>query len=328
MKHLIQQGLAVLCAIAALAGVTIAPEARSESPWPSKPIVLVSPYAPGGSTDVLARLISARLNGKLGQPVVVENRPGAGGNLGTAYVAKAKPDGHTFLLASSGPIVIAGALYPKLNYHPDADFTAVSPVARTGYVVTVNAKSGLASLKDVIAKGKDGQLAFGSAGSGTPQHIIGEMFNMAAKTKLQHIPYKGSGPLLNDLIGGQVPLAFDNPLVVMQQVKVGNLKALAVTGSKRSAALPDVPTLAESGLEGFDAQPWYGVLGPAGLPPVITDRMNAEIQAILSSAEVRAQLAALDVDPMIMKPKQFQSFIAADIVKWNAAVKASGATVD
>jgi len=325
MSRSLPRRLAPLFAVAALCAL---PAAHAQDKWPDKPITLVSPYAPGGSTDVLARLLANRLNDKLGQTIVVENKPGAGGNIGTAYVAKAKPDGYTFLLAASGPIVIAGTLYTKLNYKPDSDFTAVSPLARTSFVVAVNAKSGLNSLDDIIAKGKTGNLSFGSAGSGTPQHIIGEMFNVAAKTKIQHIPYKGSGPLLNDLVGGQVPLAFENPLPIMQQVKAGNLKVLAVTGGQRSAALPDVPTLAESGIQGFDAQPWYGLLAPAGLPAEITQRMNAEVQAVLDTPEVKAQLASLGVEPMKMTPQEYQSFIAQDIVKWGAAVKASGATVD
>jgi tripartite-type tricarboxylate transporter receptor subunit TctC len=325
MSRFLSRPLAALCAVATLAAV---PVARAAEAWPDKPITLVSPYAPGGTTDVLARLLSNKLHDKLGQTVIVENRPGAGGNIGTSYVAHAEPDGYTFLLAASGPIVIAGTLYTKLPYHPDKDFTAVSPLARTSFVVAVNAKSGLNSIQDVLKKAKEGNLAFGSAGSGTPQHIIGEMFSTAAHVKMQHIPYKGSGPLLNDLVGGQVPLAFENPLPIMQQVKAGNLKVLAVTGAQRSAALPDVPTLAESGLPGIDAQPWYGVLAPAGLPDAITRKMNAEIQAVLAAPDVKAQLASLGVEPMTMTPQQFQTYIAKEIVTWGAAVKASGATVD
>jgi len=318
-----------IATLLALVACTVLPAAHAaQDAWPSKPITLVSPYAPGGTTDVLARLLATRLHEKLGQTVIVENKPGAGGNIGTAYVAKSNPDGYTFLLAASGPIVIAGTLYTKLNYKPESDFTAVSPLARTSFVVAVNAKSGLNSLDDVIAKGKTGNLSFGSAGSGTPQHIIGEMFNVAAGTKIQHIPYKGSGPLLNDLVGGQVPLAFENPLPIMQQVKAGNLKVLAVTGAQRSAALPDVPTLAEQGIKGVDAQPWYGLLGPANLPADITKRMNAEVQAILASPDVKAQLASLGVEPMKMTPQEYQKFIGAEIGRWGAAVKASGARVD
>jgi tripartite-type tricarboxylate transporter receptor subunit TctC len=317
-----------LTAIFAVATFSAAAGAHAADAWPDKPITLVSPYAPGGTTDVLARLLASRLNKALGQNVIVENRAGAGGNIGTAYVAKAKPDGYTFLLAASGPIVIAGTLYKKLPYDPAKDFTEVAPLARTSFVVAVNKKSGLNSIKDIIAKGKNGDLVFGSAGSGTPQHIIGEMFNTAAGTKLRHIPYKGSGPLLNDLVGGQVPLAFENPLIIMPQVKAGNLKVLAVTGAQRSAALPDVPTLAETGVPGVDAQPWYGLLAPAGLPDAITQRMNKEIQAVLNESDVKEKLAGLGVEAMHMSPADFHAYVSKEIVTWGKAVKASGATVD
>lgn len=317
-----------LAGLFALAACAALPTAHAEDAWPNRSITLISPYAPGGSTDILARLLSARLGPKLGQSIVVENRAGAGGNIGTAYVAHAKPDGYTFLLAASGPIVISGTLYTDLNYKPESDFTAVSPVAHTNFVVAVNAKAGLNSLQDVIAQGKTGKLSFGSAGSGTPQHIIGEMFNVAAGIKIQHIPYKGSGPLLNGLVGNQVPLAFENPLPIMPQVKTGNLKVLAVTGSQRSATLPGVPTLAELGFKGFNAQPWYGLLAPAGLPADIAQRMNQEVQALLADPAVKQQLADLGVEPMVMTPQQYHDFIAQDIVKWSAAVKASGAKVD
>jgi len=320
--------LATLLGVTAVTAMAAMPAAHAKDTWPDHPITIVSPYAPGGTTDILARLLAPRLQAKFGQPIVVENRSGAGGNIGTAYVAKAKPDGYTFLLAASGPIVIAGTLYTSLPYNPGKDFTAVSPLADTNFVVAVNSKSGLNSIQDVLTKAKAGNLSFGSAGSGTPQHIIGEMFNVATKQKIQHIPYKGSGPLLNDLVGGQVPLAFENPLPIMQQVKAGNLKVLAVTGSKRSAALPDVPTLAEAGIQGVDAKPWYGLLGPAGLPANITTRMNEAVQEILASPDVKAQLASLGVEPMVMKPKEYQTFMDKDIIKWGAAVKASGATVD
>jgi tripartite-type tricarboxylate transporter receptor subunit TctC len=325
MRRTFTRRLASLFAFAAFAAL---PAAHAADAWPSRAINIVSPYAPGGTTDILARLLSERLTKSLGQTIIVENRAGAGGNIGTDYVARAKPDGYTFLLAASGPIVISGTLYPKLPYKPETAFTAVSPLAHTSFVVVANAKAGLTSIKDVVEQGKAGKLNFGSAGSGTPQHIIGEMFNIAAQTKIQHIPYKGSGPLLTDLVGGQVPLAFENPLVMTPQIKAGSLKALAVTGAQRMATLPDVPTLAESGFKGFDAQPWYGVLAPAGLPAEITQRMNKEIQAILADPEVKKKLADLGVEPMVMTSQQYHDFIARDIVKWGAAVKASGATVD
>ena len=302
--------------------------AAAQAAWPAKPITLVSPYAAGGTTDLLARLLAAKLQGVLGQSVIVENKGGAGGNIGTDYVSKAKPDGYTFLVASSGPLVIAPSLYPKLPYQPNVDFTPVAPLASAAFVIAVNPNSGLTSIKDIIAKAKSGNLAFASAGSGTPQHIIGEMFNVQAGVKIQHIPYKGSGPAMNDLVGGQVPMSFENPVPIMPQVKAGKLKVLAVTSAKRSAAFPDIPTVSELGLKGFDAQPWYGLLGPAGVPAEITERLNKEVRTILASTDVKARLFALGAEPMDMTPQAFKTFLAADTKKWTAVVKASGATVD
>ena len=315
--------------IPALLALSLSPMfAAAQAAWPAKTITLVSPYAPGGTTDVLARLLAAKLQGVLGQTVIVENKGGAGGNIGTDFVSKSKPDGYTFLLAASGPLVIAPSLYPKLPYQPSTDFTAVAPVASAAFVIAVNPKSGLTSVKDIIAKAKAGDLAFASAGSGTPQHIIGEMFNVQAGVKIQHIPYKGSGPAMNDLVGGQVPMTFENPVPIMPQVKAGKLNVLAVTSAKRSAAFPDIPTVAELGLKGFDAQPWYGVLGPAGIPAEIVERMNKEIRTILASTDTKARLFALGAEPMDMTPLAFKNFIAADTQKWTRVVKASGATVD
>ncbi|MDB5839845.1 MAG: LacI family transcriptional regulator [Herminiimonas sp.] len=296
--------------------------------WPSKTIRIVSPYAPGGTTDVLARMLGQKLQEKFGQSVIVENRAGAGGNIGTDVVAKAAPDGYTLLLAASGPLVISPSLYPRLPYHPINDFTYIAPVANAAFVVVANAKSGLNTLADVIAQGKEGKIAFASAGSGTPQHIIGELFNMQAGTKIQHIPYKGSGPAMNDLVGGQVPLSFENPVAAMQHVQSGRLKVLAVTGAKRSAKMPDVPTVAESGLSGFEAKPWYGLLGPANLPADITNKLNAAIGDILNDNAVRQRLDTLGAEPMKMTPVQFRSYVADDLAKWTKAVKTSGATVD
>jgi tripartite-type tricarboxylate transporter receptor subunit TctC len=326
MRRSIQRAAARLLLLAATSCLALT--GLAQEAWPARPIRLVSPYPPGGTTDVLARLLAQHLQGRLGQSVIVENRAGAGGNIGTDLVAKAKPDGYTFLVGSSGPIVIAGALYPRLPYKPASDFTAVSPLARVPFVLAVNAKSGLDTVADVVSRGRQGQLAFGSAGSGSPQHIIGEMFNLAAKTRIQHIPYKGSGPLVTDLVGGQIPMAFDSPVALMPQVKAGTVKVLAVTSAKRSPVFPEIPTLAEAGVGGIDAQPWYGLLAPAGLPPVIVARMNSEVQAFLASPEVRDRLASLAAEPMLMSPPHFKAVIDTEIVKWSAAVKSSGATAD
>ena len=315
--------------MAPLLCMLIAPGVHAQA-WPTKqPIRIVSPYAPGGATDVMGRLLGQRLQEKFGQTVIVENRGGAGGNIGTDVVAKAAPDGYTLLLAASGPLVIAPSLYPKLPYQPLKDFTYITPVASAAFVVVVNAKAGINSLADLIAQGKqDGKLAFASAGSGTPQHIIGEMFNIQAGTKLLHIPYKGSGPAMNDLVGGQVPVAFENPVAAMPHVQSGRLKVLAVTGAKRSETLPDIPTVAELGLAGFEAKPWYGLLGPANLPADITNKLNTAVAEILNDKEIKQRIHGLGAEPMQMTPAQFKTFVGEELTKWTRVVKTSGATVD
>lgn len=320
---------AVLLSLGAL-GAAFASTGAYAQEWPAKqPIKIVSPYAPGGATDVLARLLGQKLTEKFHQAVIVENRGGAGGNIGTDVVSKAAPDGYTLLLAASGPLVISPSLYPKLPYNPMKDFTFIAPVANAAFVVVSNSKSGLNSLADVISQGKqDGKLAFASAGSGTPQHIIGELFNIQAGTRIQHIPYKGSGPAMNDLVAGQVPLSFENPVAAMQHVQSGRLKVLAVTGAKRSARLPDVPTVSELGISGFDAKPWYGLLGPANMPVDITNKLNTAVADILNDPVVKQRLDTLGAEPMKMSPAQFRTFVNDDLLKWTKVVKTSGATVD
>ena len=313
----------------ALAGM-LTPLSASAQAWPTKqPIKILSPYAPGGTTDVLARMLAVKLQEKLGQTVVVENRAGAGGNIGTDAISKAAPDGYSLLLAASGPIVIAPSLYPKLPYSPMKDLTFIAPLASASFVVLTQSGSGINTLKDLIARGKQSdKLNFASAGSGTPQHIIGEMFNLRAGTKLQHIPYRGSGPAMTALLGGEVPVSFENPLPAMPHVKAGKIKVLAITASKRSAAFPDIPTVAELGLAGFDAKPWYALLGPANLDPDITKRLNTAVREILEQTEIKARLFALGAEPMLMSSAEFQIFAAKDLEKWTQVVKTSGATAE
>lgn len=322
--------MAVPFALALATVIVLIPTTARAQAWPQRQVIkIVSPYAPGGTTDILARLLAPKLQEKLGQNVIVENRAGAGGNLGTDIVAKAPADGYTLLLAASGPIVIAPSLYTKLPYDPLKDLTFIAPLASASFVVVVNPDSGINSIKDLIKQGKQaGKLNFASAGTGTPQHIIGEMFNVAAGTKIQHIPYNGSGPVMNALLGGQVPVAFENPITAMPHIKSGKLKVLAVTGAQRSPTLPDIPTIAESGLPGFDAKPWYALLGPANLDPQITNRLNAAVREILSTTDFKARLYVLGGEPMIMSPAEFRAFAATELAKWSKAVKASGATVD
>ncbi|WP_158215422.1 Bug family tripartite tricarboxylate transporter substrate binding protein [Candidimonas nitroreducens] len=302
--------------------------AQAEPAWPNKPITLVVAYPAGGTSDLLARILSSQLNKRLGQPVIVENRPGAGGTIGTGYVSHAEPDGYTFLVGSSSPITIAGALYSKLSYSPTQGFTDVSPLAATPFFLTVNAKTSLHSVKDVIEQGKSGKLNFGSAGSGSPQHILGEMFNVATHTHMQHIPYKGSGPLLTDLVGGQVQLAFESPVVVMPQVETGKLRALAVVGAERTPLFPDIPTLDEQGVKGLDVLPWYGLFGPAHLPAAITNRMNAAVQDILRMPDVQSSLRKLGAQTLLMSAASFKKMVDRDIDIWGRATKAAGARID
>ncbi len=317
--------LVAVCAVTALAPALVAAQA-----WPTKqPIKIVSPYAPGGTTDVLARLLAASLQGKLGQSVIVENKAGAGGNIGTDMVAKASPDGYTLLLAASGPIVISPSLYTKLPYQPMRDLSFVTPIAEAAFVVLVNPASGINSLKDLIDRAKKGEkINFASAGSGTPQHIIGEMLNQRAGIKMQHIPYKGSGPAMNDLLGGQVSVSIENPVPATPHVQAGKIKILASTGAKRSVAFPDVPTVAELGLPGFDAKPWYGLLAPAGLDPAIAQKLNAAVRETLAQTDDKVRLFALGAEPMSMTPAEFQKFAQAELQKWSQVVKTSGATAD
>ena len=320
---------AVATPILVLAGLA-EPNAASAQAWPAKqPIRILSPYAPGGTTDVLARMLGAKLQEKLGQTVIVENRAGAGGNIGTDAIAKAAPDGYSLLLAASGPIVIAPSLFPKLTYSPMKDLSFISPIASASFVILTQPGSGINSLKDLIAQGRQSnKLNFASAGAGTPQHIIGEMFNLRAGTHLQHIPYRGSGPAMTALLGGEVPVSFENPLPAMPHVKSGKIKVLAITAAKRSAIFPDIPTVAELGLAGFDAKPWYGLLGPAQLDPEVIRRLNTAVREILDQTEIKARLFALGAEPMRMSSAEFQSFVARDLEKWTQVVKTSGATAE
>jgi tripartite-type tricarboxylate transporter receptor subunit TctC len=316
---------------AAAAAALLPAVALAQAPaWPTKQSIrIISPYAPGGTTDVLARLLAQPLQQKLGQTVIVENKGGAGGNVGTDYVSKAAPDGYTLLLAASGPIVISPSLYAKIPYDPIKDFTFVAPIANASFVVLANPASGITSIKDLIARSKKGEkINFASAGSGTPQHIIGEMFNQAAGIKMQHIPYKGSGPAMNDLLAGQVPISFENPVPAMPHVKAGKIKVLASTGAVRSAAFPDIPTVAELGLPGFDAKPWYGLMAPAGLDPAIAKKLNDAVREALASTEMKARLFALGAEPMAMTTPEFKAFAQKDLDKWTKVVKTSGATPD
>jgi len=297
--------------------------------YPSKPIRLVVPFGAGGTTDVLARAIGQRLTEAWGQPVVVENRPGAGGNIGTESVAKSAADGYTMLLISVG-FASNPALYSKLPFDPIKDFAPVTLVATTQNVLIVHPSVPARSARELIqlAKSRPGQLNFGSSGTGTSQHLAGELFKSMAGVQMQHVPYRGSAPALTALIGGEVSLMFNNLLTALPHVKAGRLRALAVTSAERSPAAPEIPTMAESGLPGYDVSTWYGLLVPAGTPKEIVARLNAEVVRILNLPELKERLRSQGADVIPSTPDQFAAHIRQEMVKWAQVVRQSGARAD
>ena len=316
-------------ALLAFSALAAAPMAGAQA-YPAKPIRIVVPFPPGGATDILARAVAQKLTDAWGQAVVVDNRPGAGGNIGSEIVAKAAPDGYTLEMGTVGTHAINASLYAKMPYDHVKDFAPVILVAGVPNVLVVNPTLPVNSVQELIAyaKANPGKLNFASSGNGTSIHLAGELFKVMAGVQMTHIPYKGSAPALQDLIGGQVQLMFDNLPPSLPHIKAGKLRALAVTSATRSSALPDTPTIAESGLPGFEASSWFGVLAPAGTPPAIIARLNAEIGAWLASAEAKEKMLALGANIGGGSPEDFARHIAAETAKWQKVVKASGAKVD
>ena len=299
-------------------------------PYPSKPIRLVVPFPAGGTTDILAREVGQRLSLSLGQPVVIDNRPGAAGNIGSELVAKSAPDGYTLLMATVGTHAINPNLYARMPYDHVKDFAPVVLVAGVPNVLEVTPSLPVHSVADLIklAKEKPGQINFASSGSGTSIHLSGELFKTMAGVDMTHVPYKGSAPAITDLIGGQVQVMFDNLPSSLQQIKAGKLRAIAVTSAQRAPALPDIPTIAESGLPGFEATSWFGIVAPAGTPPTIIARINADVNQWLQSPEAKEKLLAQGAVAAGGSPEQFAAYIHAETEKWARVVKASGAKVD
>jgi tripartite-type tricarboxylate transporter receptor subunit TctC len=298
--------------------------------YPTRPIRLVVPFPAAGTTDILARAAAQKLTETLGQAVVVDNRPGAGGNIGSDLVAKSAPDGYTLLMGTVGTHAINPSLYSKMPYDHVKDFVPLVLVAGVPNVLVVNPALPVNSVADLIklAKDKPGTINFASSGSGTSIHLSGELFKTMAAVDMTHVPYKGSSPALTDLIGGQVQVMFDNLPSALPQIKGGKLRAIAVTSLKRAPALPDIPTISESGLPGFEASSWFGVLAPAGTPAPIVARINAEVNKWLQSADAREKLLAQGAEAAGGSPEQFAAHIRAETEKWAKVVKASGAKVD
>lgn len=297
--------------------------------WPTKAVTLVVPFPPGGSSDALARALTTPLSQSLGQPVIVESKPGAGATLGADYVAKAKPDGYTLLMGAVHH-TIATSVYRKLPYDFEKSFAPVTTVALVPNVLVVNAKSTATDVKSlvVLAKASPGKLSYGSNGNGTVQHLIGTQFSSLAGVEFLHVPYKGSAPLTTDLLGGQVDMSFDTLTPVVQHIKAGKLRALAVTTAKRSTTLPDVPTLAESGLKDFDQGTWFGILAPAGTPKDVVAKLNAEMVKIIHSPDFRKRMEEIGAEPVGDTPAQMEAQIKEDTAKYARLVKDAKVAID
>jgi tripartite-type tricarboxylate transporter receptor subunit TctC len=315
--------IGALCACLILVPVTASSQA-----YPNRPIRFIVPNPPGGGTDVLSRTIATKMSDTLNWRVVVDNRPGAGGNVGLDLAAKSAPDGYTIVMGESSNLAINPTLYTKLPYDSIKDFAPITLIGSVPLVLVVAANKPYKSLADVVAAAKSNQLSFASAGSGTVGHLVGELMKRSAGIELLHVPYKGAAPALTDVVGGQVDLFFASLPAAAPQVKAGRLRALAVTTAQRAAAMPEVPTIAESGYKGFDASSWYGVLAPAGTPRAIVTQLNAEITRFLQLPDMKARLANDSVEVRAGTPEAFASFIAAERDKWAKAVKDSGVKVD
>lgn len=314
---------------AAALAVTLASSSAMAQAWPSKSISLIVPFPAGGTTDVLARAVGLELSKSLGQPVIVESKPGAGSTLGADYVAKAKPDGYTLLMGAVHH-TIATSVYKKLAYDFQKDFAPVTTVALVPNVLVVNPAVPAKNVKELLAlaKAEPGKLTYGSNGNGTGQHLIGAQFEGMGGVQLLHVPYKGSGPLTTDLLGGQITMSFDTITPVLPHIKAGKLRALAVTTATRSKALPEVPTLDESGLKGFNLGTWFGVLAPAATPRDVVTRLNTEIVKIINSPEFKKKMDDIGAEPIGNTPEQMARQIKDDTERFAKLVKEAKVSIE
>jgi tripartite-type tricarboxylate transporter receptor subunit TctC len=330
-----------IVALALLSPLLFPPLAAAQAGWPSRPVHIVVPFTPGGTTDLLARALAPELQRAFGQPFVIDNRPGAGGNIGASEVAKSAPDGYTLLMGTVGTHGINQSLYPKLPYDPVKDFVPITLVASVPNVLVMNPEkaqaANIASVPDLVryAKANPGKLNMASSGNGTSIHLAGELFKSMTGTHMVHFPYRGSGPALIDLMSGSTDLMFDNLPSSLPMIKAGKLKAFAVTTRARSQALPDLPTVAEAGaaldgapLKDYEASSWFGLLAPAGTPMGIVNRLQQEAAKALSSPMLKERLLSQGAIPSGMSSAEFAKFIGDETRKWSAVVKASGARVD
>jgi tripartite-type tricarboxylate transporter receptor subunit TctC len=312
--------------LAATAGLALPATAQA---WPARPIKLVVPFPAGSSPDLIARVVAEPLGPALGTTIVIDNRPGAGGNVGTGLVAKAEPDGYTLLLGQSGPISINPAVYKDLRYDPVRDFAPITMTTAYPYILVVNAKLPVKSLQEFIAlaKSKPGSLNYGTTGIGAANHLVTELFSGKAGLKMTHVPYRGTELAVADLVAGQVDVVFGDPISVLPHMKAGTLRALAVTSRERSAVAPEVPTVAESGYPGFDAIAWHGILAPANTPPIIVKKLNAEIVKALQNPETKTLLTNQAMQTVGNTPEEFAAFIKQDIAIWKAVATEANVSV-
>jgi tripartite-type tricarboxylate transporter receptor subunit TctC len=318
-------------ALAAVLGLAaFAPQPAEAQTYPNKPVRLVVPYAPGGATDIIARAAAIELSKTLGQPVTVDNRPGAGGNVGAEFTAKSAPDGYTMIMSASSLHGITPFLYTKLNYDPNKDLVPVIVFASFANVLVLNPAVKANSVQELIAlaKAQPGKMTCASSGSGSTIHMSCEMFKHMLGLDITHVPYKGSGPAITDLMGGQVDMMFDNIPSAISHVRAGKLRALATTGAKRAAALPELPTMIEAGVPGYVADAWFGLVMPAGTPKEIIDRMNAEGQKAAKAPDFIKRMTDLGYEIVGGTPEQMGAMIQDEIKRWGPIVKASGAKVD
>ena len=316
----------IALAATALPALAQAPSAA----WPSRPVRYIVPFPPGGSADAISRLLAAEMSRTFGQQVVVENRPGAGATIGVDQGVKAAPDGHTIFLAPAGAMAINLSLMPKLPYDPLKDVQPISLLALIPMVAAVPADSAARSVADFIAqaRARPGALSFGSAGNGTAMHLSGEMFQQMTGTRLGHVPYKGSGPAVTDLLTGAIPIAFVDLSSALPHIRAGKVRGLATLGAQRTLSAPELPTMAEQGVAGYDAVGWFGLAGPVGMPAEVVERLAAEVGRVMRLPDVRDKSLALGAEPAPGTPAQFAAFIRAEIPKWAAVVKSGNVKVD
>ena len=315
---------------AALALAALTPLVALAQAYPSKPVTVVVPWPPGGPSDIAARPMAKGLGDELHQSFIVDNRGGAGGNIGTAMVTKAAADGYTLLITSSAPIVINPSLYKQMPFDPPKDLAPITNLLRVPLVLAVHPSVPANNLKELIAyiESQKGKIQYASSGNGTPQHLTGELFKSTAKLDMVHVPYKGSAPAITDLIGGHVPIMFDSTIAILPQIKAGKVKAIAITSAKRSAVLPSVPTFAEAGMPGFESYAWYGFFAPAKTPPDVLAKLNAAALKVMKGPEWQKVLAETGSENVGESPEQFTAFTRAEAAKWAKVVKESGATLD